>query len=254
MKASEHIVRDTLTALYATFQVGRYKLNGRRPWSVGYWHYHRTKIVEYLSNPHIMSEFERLSPLHAGYGIGLDERVVELPWLVSRLKQKDALLLDAGSTLNHKHLLLRDEFMCRKIVCMTLSLEHRFRLSHVSYIQGDLRKTLFRDSVFDEIVCISVLEHIGMDNTLIYTSDTSYKEANYDHYLDVIREFARLLKPNGRLFFSVPFGRYENHGWLQQFDRSMLEKIYEAFEAQPASEIFYRYDKTGWQAATVMSI
>ena len=35
--------------------------------------------------------------LPAGFGIGVDERIVEYPWIVSRLEPGSTRLLDAGS-------------------------------------------------------------------------------------------------------------------------------------------------------------
>jgi ubiquinone/menaquinone biosynthesis C-methylase UbiE len=44
--------------------------------------------------------------------------------------------------------------------------------NNISYVYGDLRNTILKDQCFDEIVCISTLEHIGMDNTMLYTKDS----------------------------------------------------------------------------------
>lgn len=54
---------------------------------------------------------------------------------------------------------------------------------------GDLRRTALRDGWFDEIVCISTLEHVGMDNTLLYTSDPAFGTVAPDTYLDAIASF-----------------------------------------------------------------
>jgi len=45
----------------------------------------------------------------------------------------------------------------------------------------------------------------------------------------------------------VPYGRYENHGWLQQFDRERLESILDVFGGTPTTVAFYKYFADGWQ-------
>jgi len=58
-----------------------------------------------------------------------------------------------------------------------------------------------------------------MDNTLAYTRDQRYNEVRTFDYRIVLGEFRRLLMPGGRLLLSVPYGKYQNCGWMQQFDQ-----------------------------------
>ncbi len=125
--------------------------------------------------------------------------------------------------------------------------ENIFRRNNVSYIYGDLRDTVFKDEFFDEIVCISTLEHIGMDNTLLYSTDERSKEFRPDDYIKVIKEFRRILKVGGRLFITIPFGRYENLGWLQQFDYQRIGIIRDIFQGSSSNISFFKYSKQGWQ-------
>ena len=74
----------------------------------------------------------------------------------------------------------------------------------------------------------------------------TYYSSKPDDYQDVVVEFKRLLKDGGRLFISVPFGRYENHGWLQQFDHKMVAAIMDMFAGSSCDVTYYKY-ADGWQ-------
>lgn len=242
-----------LLALHRDWQqrrrILRYLSSGRVPWSEGYAEYRANYIRTVLDDAELLDRFRANQVLPDQYGTRLDERIIEYPWVFSRLSLGKGLLLDAGSALNHTSLLARPELRGKTIVIYTLAPEGVVSLANVSYMYGDLRSTVLRDQIFDEIVCISTLEHIGMDNTLIYTQDESYAEHKPEGYKLVIREFNRLLVPGGRLFVTVPFGKHEDHGWLQQFDRRMLDELIACFEGVVRSQAFYRYTMKGWRLA-----
>jgi hypothetical protein len=57
----------------------------------------------------------------------------------------------------------------------------------------------------------------------------------------------RVLKPNGWLFLTLPFGRYENHGWFQQFDSALLLDLISQFRPRKEERVFFRSSPQGWQ-------
>src|SRR6187399_2326826 len=67
--------------------VEAYIANGRVPFSEGYSAYHQDVLSTTLADEAVMEKFRRGLPLAAGYGERLDERVVEYPWVLSRLDQ-----------------------------------------------------------------------------------------------------------------------------------------------------------------------
>jgi SAM-dependent methyltransferase len=232
-------------------RIVRYFARGRRPWSVGYQEYKELVLRSALRNRRLLASFSEGTRLPRGYGLRLDERIVEYPWLYARLSNGPSRLLDAGSTLNHRFVLSLPRLSERSIVCMTLASERNLRLPHVTYTRADLRRPPFRPETFDEIACISTLEHVGMDNTRLYTTDRSFREHRNDDFLIAVRELKRLLRPGGRLFLTVPFGSYEDHGWLQQFDAARVRQVIEAFGPSAVQTTCFRYDPTGWQVATL---
>lgn len=231
-------------------RIREYLAGDRKPWTSGYQDFKEDELAEILSNEEILDCFRREEALPPRFGYRMDERFVEYPWLLTRPAPGAGLLLDAGSALNHAYLLSHRILKKKTIVVLTLAPEQIFSSPSVSYLYGDLRKTILKSDCFDEIACISTLEHVGMNNTLLYTKDQAFDECSPLDYEDVIVELKRLLKPGGRLFVTVPFGCYENHGWLQQFDRAMVERVHRVFDGSSAEVSYYRYNEDGWNIST----
>lgn len=224
-----------------------YKLRGRRPWSFGYSVFKYDLIRHYIRTNHYPSTPGKL-PQH--FGSGIDERIVEYPWLFSRLKSKHSVILDAGSSLNHYSVLTLDALKNRKLYISTLAYEGVYKnlANSPFYRYEDLRKMSYENNFFDVVVCISTLEHIGMDNHL-YTGDAAKKENDQAAYLQAIGEFRRVLKENGSLFLTVPFGRYKNCRWFQIFDSKMIKSIIDYFQPTAYEAIFFKYANHQWQFA-----
>ena len=202
-----------------------------------------------MDDADVLARFYHHRTLPPNYGFRLDERIIEFPWVLSRLTLGRALLLDAGSALNYGYLLDLPVLAGKSIVMYSLSPESVISKAGLSYVYGDLRKTILRDNTFDVIVCISTLEHIGMNNTFLYTNDERYDEYDPQGYQAVVREFRRLLRPGGKALVTVPYGRPQYTGWLKQFDHENVERLIDAFGGSVFEKSFYKYDRAGWQIA-----
>lgn len=219
-----------------------FRVAGKRPWRRGYGEYRRDEIIRVLAE----GRFDA-AVLPPAYGFRLDERIVEYPWFLSRLPSGSGNLLDAGSVLNHEFLLKQPTMRSKRVFISTLAPE---ALSHhdlgVSYVYEDLRESCFQSEYFDWIASLSTVEHIGMDNTLLYTSDTSKREHDPAAHLTAISEFRRMLKSNGRLYLTMPFGTRKDHGWFQIFDSGMVDRVLETFDPKAWTEHVYMYTTNGW--------
>jgi SAM-dependent methyltransferase len=202
-----------------------------------------------LDSPDAAALFARAARLPPGYGVGFDERVVEYPWLQSRLPR--GRVLDAGSTLNHAHIL--DRFLpgLAELHIVTLAPE-RFSLTEpgLSYAYADLRDLPYPDGYFDAVVSLSTLEHVGME-TSAYGVDSPRAEDPAGEVLRAVRELLRVLAPGGSLMVTVPYGVREDHGWFRQLDRTELESIVSAVAPRRAAVDVYRYMREGWQASSL---
>lgn len=234
--------------LSVNFSILVYKTKGRKPWSTGYNEYKWQSINKHIHDWKIVSMFRDQSSLPKNYGVGIDERIVEYPWIISNIDQKSTNLLDAGSALNFLNILEHEVFTDKKITIANLNPESRcYWEKEISYIFEDIRDLPLKDGLFDTITCISTLEHVGMDNTAMYTGNNKYRENEKGDYLKVITELKRLLKQNGKLLITVPFGEYQNFGFFQQFDASMIQNIINIFGSGNYSLNYYKYTDKGWQ-------
>ena len=228
-----------------------YLCRGRLPLTVGYREYRTRYVRKIIGNDNVLKLFNAGQELPVGFGVRLDERVVEYPWVLSRLARYGEKLrvLDAGSTLNYEAILQHPAVKRHKWSIVTLVQETEcFWDLGISYLYEDLRSLPCKEEWFDAITCVSTIEHVGMDNVLV-TREKSHRENRPQDFLSAVREMRRVLKPGGALFLTVPFGRYEHHGWLQQFDSSMLSALISEFRPQTVEKTFFRYTEQGWKLA-----
>jgi hypothetical protein len=195
-------------------KVGIWKRLGRRPESSGYNTARWLSIETDISNPNVGGRF--------GYdAASLDERVVEYPWMFERLRalHKDGdRILDAGSVLNHKRILdLWRAARLSPLSIVTLKYEGVAHPSDdVRYEFADLRALPYRDEWFAQTMCISTIEHVGLDNR-IYGASVERTDATTEARR-AMQELHRVTRRGGTLLVSVPFGTRSNRGWFRIFD------------------------------------
>ena len=219
------------------------------PWTKGYQERRDAALIAAVADQDLRARFANRAPLPAGYGRGLDERCVEYPWVLAHLPPGPGRVLDAGSGLNHEFLLEHEALAAKRIHIVTLAPEaHCFWRRGVSYLFEDLRELPFPDGLYDIVVSVSSLEHVGCDNSR-YTANQPAAEQKQGTFEQAAKEIGRVLKPGGMLLLTVPYGRYESHGTFQQFDRDLLSRAEAALGGKAIEETFYRYSRDGWQAA-----
>ena len=231
-------------------RLATYLRSDRRPWGTGYYEYRDQYLEQVINDDKLLRDLRKAQPLPSGYGYRLDARVVEIPWLLARMRECAGFFLDAGSALNHRFILRSPALADKKITIVTLAPEGQaFWQLGVSYVFGDLRNLDFRDERFDAIACISTIEHVGMDNSMYAGKSDIARRSNPSEFLIAVRELKRTLKPDGVLYVTFPFGRYENHGWFQQFDAPLLDTLVNEFNPRQFAESIFRYDPDGWKFA-----
>lgn len=223
-----------------------YLARGRKPWTVGYYTAKRRAIEKAIDEEMFSGG---LNPPH-GYGVRLDERVVEYPWVYSRLPKDPKVMLDAGSALNHDYLVSRAPVSKAKLSICTLSPEKRcYSSCGISYVYDDLRASMFRSETFDTIVSISTIEHIGLDNTMLYTADGDKCEDDSTGFLAAVREFRRIIRSGGQCFITVPYGKAKVRGWFQVFDDAMVQSVVDEFKPSYKNIEYFGYWPDGWRSA-----
>ena len=61
-------------------------------------------------------------------------------------------------------------------------------------------------------------------------------------------QLLRVLNNEGQMLLTVPYGRYEKHGFFQQFDNEMILKLSAMLEkvGRIVEIDFFKYTKSGW--------
>jgi SAM-dependent methyltransferase len=182
---------------------------------------------------------------------GIDERVVEYPWVFDRMAELDrpgSRVLDAGSVLNHRRVLqLWREAGRSPVSIVTLAYEGAaFVSSGARYEFADLRGLPYRDEWFSVVLCISTIEHVGLDNTL-YGGAAEQATEPAEAARQAMNELHRVTIPGGTLLLSVPFGRRSTRGWLRVFDAEDVDRLTTHPGWTDARSRFFRAMPHGWR-------
>jgi SAM-dependent methyltransferase len=174
-------------------------------------------------------------------GAGMDERVVELPLARQFLEvNRDAWALDAGASLNLPFFRATLGDDSPRLVHLTQNSTREpalFDGDRASYVFGDLRQIPFQKGFFDRVLCISTLEHVGLDNT-------RYGAAPDDDpgsYVAAVREMGRVLAPGGKLLITVPVGVPRSLKWFQVFGKEALQKMQRILRGVEVEVRFFAY-------------
>lgn len=226
----------------------RFKNQGSIPWSEGYNEYKWQSINAAISNKEFLNNLAK-NILPKEFGQNLDERIIEYSWLFSKNLGEKGKFLDAGSTFNFESIISHELFANTENYIYTYYPErNNFSSKRISYIYGDLRYLPFRNDFFDTVVCQSTLEHIDMDNSIYgyNLSGSQSKEKSYE-YLLALEELIRVTKSGGGILLTFPFGKFENHGFFQQFDFEMVDKMLLVIKENcKVKETYFKYLATGW--------
>jgi SAM-dependent methyltransferase len=173
----------------------------------------------------------------------MDERVVEVPLALEIADlARPGRVLDAGAALNLAYLKCQVNEGQARVVHYTQSADREppnFAGDRVSFVFGDLRALEFADGVFDRIVCVSTVEHIGMDNRR-YGGAEEHDPAGA---ATAVSELVRVLAPGGALFLTVPYGHSADFGWFRVFGPQDLAALREcASGCTVAARYFYYTD------------
>jgi SAM-dependent methyltransferase len=206
-------------------------------------------LADALGTQDTQQLFAQRSPLPAGFGQAMDERVVEWPWILANAPR--GRVLDAGSTLNHAEVLQHVLPAVDDLHIVTLQPEESaFTRNRVSYVFSDLRELPYRDGWFDCVVSISTLEHVGMDNAR-YGTEAARSQAADPELDRALGELRRVVRPGGELLITVPYGRPDDLGWFRVFDRAMVERMVDVLAPSQATIDVFAYDAEGWSWSTL---
>jgi O-antigen chain-terminating methyltransferase len=174
------------------------------------------------------------------YGLGDSERCVEIPWVLSRFRGESHVLDVGYANAEPRYLQALDALGISFLVGLDIS---QLSQPGISGVAADVLRPPFRDGAFDVINAISVIEHIGRDNSVYHHRDQVIQEFGD---LEAAARLTPLLQSGGRLLVTLPFGRLEDHGWFIQYDRNRISALVEATGLELTTAEYYAYSINGW--------
>jgi SAM-dependent methyltransferase len=173
---------------------------------------------------------------------GTDERVIELPWVLSRLRP-NARVLEVGYAFAepaYLGALLRSEVELVGVDRATLDVEG------METVVADVRDLPFADDTFDQVLLVSTLEHIGADNS-VYGLEPE-PEDGVEPRIAALRSLRRVLRSDGGLLATVPLGEPDDYGWFRQEDVRGWTRLFARAGFFVAEQEAYELTPEGWRA------
>jgi hypothetical protein len=179
-----------------------------------------------------------------GIGVGLSERVVEIPWVLRGLAgRRGDRVLDIGTAFSpmvYKWLLVRQPHVVEAADLAALD------IPGISSHIADVRRLPMASDSFDVAICLSTLEHIGMDNTQYDVQSGGGGD------VDALRELGRVAR---RVLVTVPAGLDRDMGWQRQYSPDTFRRVVnDAGLAVVRLDVFAHDPLEGWRPADEGSI
>jgi SAM-dependent methyltransferase len=171
---------------------------------------------------------------------GTAERVVEIPWVLSRLRST-ARVLEVGYAFAEPAYLGALVRAGVELVGVDLATRD---VAGMETAQADVRDLPFPDRSFDQVLLVSTLEHIGADNTVYGLA----AENDGRGRLTALRELRRVLRRDGSLLITVPVGEPGDYGWFRQEDERGWTRLCARAGFFVEEQETYELTVDGWRA------
>jgi len=172
---------------------------------------------------------------------GTDERVVEVPWVLARVRLSGRVL-EVGYAFAERAYLAALLRAGVELVGADLATRE---VEGMECVEADVRELPFSDRSFDQVLLVSTLEHVGADNTVYGLAAESDGGAR----VDALRELRRVLRRDGSLLVTVPLGEPGDHGWFRQEDERGWTRLYARAGFFVEEQEAYELTPEGWRAA-----
>jgi SAM-dependent methyltransferase len=169
-----------------------------------------------------------------------DERVIEIPWTLSRYRGEPRVLDVGYAHAEPAYLSALTAAAPGEVVGVDLV---EADVPGIRPVVADLRTLPFEDESFDVVFCISTLEHVGYDNTR-YGVEGERDETGMEAALD---ELLRVLGDSGRLLLTVPCGPEQDLGWYVRLPAERWRRLFEGCGLAIVEDEVYGWTDEGWR-------
>jgi SAM-dependent methyltransferase len=172
---------------------------------------------------------------------GTDERLIEIPWVLARLRS--GRVLDVGyAYAEPSYLAGLLGAQVGELLGVDLA---EGEVPGMETVVADVRELPFPDRHLDQVLLVSTIEHIGADNERYGLA----ADRDSVGISTALRELRRVLRPDGSLLVTVPVGEPEDYGWFRQEDvrgwwRHFVKTGFFIEEAE-----VYELGEEGWRAS-----
>ncbi|MGZ4353337.1 MAG: methyltransferase domain-containing protein [Gaiellaceae bacterium] len=180
---------------------------------------------------------ERPRGLRAPHG---DERPIEIAWCLSRYRGEPALL-DAGYAFAEPaYQAALVGLGADRLVGVDLA---RAEVPGLEQVEADLRRLPFATRQFDVVLCISTIEHVGLDNERYGIASGG---GGLEQALGELRRVGR------RLLITVPCGEPGEHGWFVQDEPDGWRRRFRSAGFLVFEEELYELGDDGWRSTELL--
>lgn len=148
------------------------------------------------------------------------QRLPEYKFALAHVKPEE--VLDVGCCESVLSLLLASTGL--KVIGMDINPYPFPSGPNFTFMQEDVRQTTLPNKSFDTVIAISTVEHIGLD---------AYKNTKFEEHGDLtaMKQMNRVLKDDGVLILTVPYG-YGSESWWRSYNKDSLPLLTEGLNVQ----------------------
>jgi SAM-dependent methyltransferase len=193
-------------------------------WPARFTYTYRWRVFGWLLEGHakLREALTRVWPGGVRRALHLTERIAEIPFVIRGLElPPGSWVLDVGSRWSPLPLFLAA--MGYRVVAVDLA-SFPIRGSGPDFVLADMRRPPFKEMAFDAGTIVSTLEHVGLGwyDPLRATDDD----------IRLMAGLRSLIRPNGRLVLTVPYGRPEEDRHQRAYDRERLGRAIDGWEVE----------------------
>lgn len=190
------------------------------------------------------------------YGLDKTERVIEIPWALSKYNG-GRRVLEVGCSFASEN----PEYI-EGLLSLNISELHGIDVSsgeapHFIKKTGDIRESGYETRFFDFILCISTLEHVGKDNTKHYKPIAELpadRPSSLAPDAEALVEMFRILRKGGKLIVTVPFGKFVDYGWFIHYDSQAVATLFRSIPMANIHAEYFKYMEAGWMPCTATAL